>query len=436
VLQPWDREAASGILGSSTKSANVLRTDIVLLKPTPEQEKDLFRLAKQSSLLWNQANYERRQAFFKHNKIPTYVKQCSTLKHSEHFKTIGTGKGQAILSKLDESWRSFWELKKMRAQGRLPQHIVKVSPPKYWKDRDTNQTEIKMFCIRNDCYRIDDKRQQIRIMKGMRIDYAAHRIREGKYGRLEVRYDELSNRWYAHIPVEIKKDRQVNPTKKYGSIDLGICNIAAVYVQNEKPLIYSGRAVLSDWIYHTKKIAGLQSQLKQSQHTSTRIEKLFRTRKRRFRHAINALLRDLFERLNMMQVTHLVVGDLNGIRDGNDLGRQTNQKLHNFWSHNYILKRIKELGEEFGIEIREQSERGTSKTCCMCGQQHNGRIHRGLHICHEKHNVINADVSGAYNLHNVAVYGSLCPEHTKLESSGSRVLAGPLMLRWGYHQWH
>lgn len=323
----------------------------------------------------------------------------------------------------------------MQKQGLLPSHIVKVSPPRYWKDRKTGQTEIKMFCIRNDCYRIDTKKQQIRIMEGMRISYAAHRIREGKYGRLEVRYDELSNRWYAHVPVEIKKERPVNLTKKSGSIDLGICNIAAVYVPSERPLVYSGRAVLSDWIYHTKKIAKLQSQLKQKQHTSTRIEKLFRIRKRRFRHAINAALRDLFEHLQATQVTYLIVGDLNGIRDGNDLGRQINQKLHNFWSHKYILRRIKELGEEYGIEIIEQSERGTSKTCCMCGQQHNGRIYRGLHYCKENKTIINADVSGAYNLYNVAVHGSLCPEQ-KLESSGSRVLANPLMLRWEYHRWH
>jgi len=173
--------------------------------------------------------------------------------------------------------------------------------------------------------------------------------------------------------------------------------------------------------------------LRQNQHTSTRIEKLFRTRKRRFRHAIKAMLGDLFEHLQEMQLTHLVVGDLNGIRH-NDLGRQTNQKLHNFWSHGYIIIRIKELGEEYNIGIIEHSERGTSKTCCICGQQHNGRIHRGLYYCKENNIVINADVSGACNLYNVAVNGSLCP--ISKESSGSRRLAEPLMLRWGYHRWH
>jgi putative transposase len=412
----------------------VLRTDTVLLKPTQEQERELFRLARESSLLWNQANYERRQAFFKRGKMPSYAKQCHTLKDSKHFKAIGTGKGQATLKKLHEAWRSFWKLKMLQTQGLLPSHIQKVSPPRYWKDRKTKKIETRMFCIRNDCYRIDAKRQQIRIMKGMRINYAVHRIREGKYGRLEVHYDKLSNRWYAHVPVEVKIENVNNYPAKYGSIDLGICNIAAVYVPNERPLIYSGRAVLSDWIYHTKKIAELQSLLNQHQHSSIRIEKLFMTRKKRFRHAINSMLRDLFERLRAMHITHLVIGDLNGIRSNNNLGRLTNQKLHNFWSHAHIMKRIEELGEEYAIEIIKQSEKGTSKTCCMCGQRHNGRINRGLHYCKENGTIVNADVSGACNLYNVAVYGSLCPR-TK-ESSGSRVLAGPLMLRWEYHQWH
>jgi len=163
----------------------VLRTDIVLLKPTPEEEKKLFRLAEESSLLWNQANYERRQAFFKHTKMPSYAKQCNTLKYTEHFKAVGTGKGQAILSKLNESWQSFWKLKKMQKQGVLPIFIQKVRPPKYWKDRMNDKTEIRMFCIRNDCYRIDTNRQQIRIMKGMRIEYTARRIREGRYAILD-----------------------------------------------------------------------------------------------------------------------------------------------------------------------------------------------------------------------------------------------------------
>jgi hypothetical protein len=73
--------------------------------------------------------------------------------------------------------------------------------------------------------------------------------------------------------------------------------------------------VLSDWIYQTKKIANLQSQLPKKQHKSIRIGRLFRTRQLRFKHAINSMLRDLFERIKKIGITHVIVGGLTGIRD-------------------------------------------------------------------------------------------------------------------------
>jgi putative transposase len=147
----------------------LLRTDTVLLKLAEEQEKELFRLAEQTSLLWNQANYERRQALFKHKKILGYAKQCYAFKTTSlRFRAIGTGKAQPRLKKRAESYQSFWELKKMQASSRLlPPHIKRVRPPRYCKDRETKQTEIKMFCVRNDCYRI--KANTIALGKGLKI---------------------------------------------------------------------------------------------------------------------------------------------------------------------------------------------------------------------------------------------------------------------------
>src|SRR5690606_26711835 len=107
-------------------------------------------------------------------------------------------------------------------------------------------------------------------------------------------------------------------------------------------------------------------------------------------------------------------------------------------------RRIYDIAEEV-------SEKGTSKTCCICGQQHNdrhnGRIHRGLHYCKENNVIVNADVSGAYNimLEKVAANGSSSPgcleqdttQQERNSSSSSRHLAMPLMLRWEkYHRWH
>jgi putative transposase len=141
--------------------------------------------------------------------------------------------------------------------------------PGYLKDRDTKQTVLRGFHVRNDCYSLDRERSTITISRKMKLRYSADRVREGKTGRLDVMYDRLKDAWYAFIPVDIpapvKKQAVSCQPEKVGSIDLGICNLVAFYTENEQPLIYSGRAVLSDYVYRTKKIAELQSRLEQKQ---------------------------------------------------------------------------------------------------------------------------------------------------------------------------
>lgn len=105
------------------------RTNMVLLAPTRMQEPQLRSLAEASAKLWNMANYQRRQAYFKHCKIPSYSKQCREFKHTKPFKELGTCKAQATLKKLHESWASCLALKRLHRHGRLPSNIRKVCLP-------------------------------------------------------------------------------------------------------------------------------------------------------------------------------------------------------------------------------------------------------------------------------------------------------------------
>ena len=134
----------------------MLRTSTVLLRPTSEDEQGLRQLAEASSILWNTANYERRKAFFEHTKIPSYSKQCISLKSTDAFRKLGTCKSQALLQKLDESWRSFWALMRLKKNGQLPPHIKSVSPPHYWKSN--GKRELKGLYVRNDGWRMEDGR--------------------------------------------------------------------------------------------------------------------------------------------------------------------------------------------------------------------------------------------------------------------------------------
>ncbi len=178
--------------------------------------------------------------------------------------------------------------------------------------------------------------------KGRLSDRNSERFNSFTYNQTGFKFDndKLKDAWYAFIPVDIAPAKQavsIQP-EKVGSIDLGICNLAAFYAEGQQPIVYSGRAVLSDFVYKTKKIADLHSRLKQKQYTSKKIGLMFRKRTRRFKHAMRAMLKDLFARMKQIGITKVAVGDLTGIRDNNNLGTHTNQKLHNFWSHRRTIE--------------------------------------------------------------------------------------------------
>ncbi|MFQ6086301.1 MAG: RNA-guided endonuclease TnpB family protein, partial [Candidatus Bathyarchaeia archaeon] len=233
----------------SENTLSVLRTSTVLLKPTADTQL-LSEYAEQSAILWNMANYERRRAFYERVKMPSYATQCRALKHTEPFKKLGTCKAQALLSKLDEAWRSFYALLRLKKKGKLPPHIRRLSPPRYWKKN--GKRVARAFYVRNDGWSMSES--EISIGKDAKIPYRCGELWVGKRGRLEVVKDELSGKWYAHIPVEVEwQPPSRTGADKKASLDLGICNLATLHVEGERPVIYSGRAVLSDWVYHTKR---------------------------------------------------------------------------------------------------------------------------------------------------------------------------------------
>ena len=289
------------------------------------------------------------------------------------------------------------------------------------KDRKTGKKKL-LIRIRNDRYRLKEK--VLELPRKLRLRWKGKLKWKGKQGALEISFDEISGRWVAHQPVEVLPRHQPIGKEKL-AIDLGIVNLSAT----NTGILYSGRPVLSDWRYWTKKIGEIQGILKivNNKYKSRRLSKTYRRRTRRFRHAINSMVRHLVEQAWRSGVDTIFLGDLKGIREDNNLGRHMNQKIHNFWSFRYIVKRIREVAEEYGIRVEEVDESYTSKTCSICGTRHrNGRKQRGLYICKKSNLAINSDWNGARNILNVAV---------SPRDSGSRPVARPLLLKWNYDEW-
>ena len=101
-----------------------------------------------------------------------------------------------------------------------------------------------------------------------------------------------------------------------------------------------------------------------------------------------------------MGVSTIVVGYPKGIARNSDKGRKQNFLLSHVWRFNTVIKRLKEVAEEFGIQVVVVvGEAFTSKTCPVCGKPHEGaRFVRGLFKCPATGLTFNADLVGAFNI--------------------------------------
>jgi putative transposase len=89
-------------------------------------------------------------------------------------------------------------------KGKLLPHTRKVSPPGYWKDRETGEKRIHIL-IRNDRYYLEpiSENEGYIVLEDfdLKIKYVGGIRWEGKQGRLEIIYG--AGRWQAYIPIEV-----------------------------------------------------------------------------------------------------------------------------------------------------------------------------------------------------------------------------------------
>jgi putative transposase len=140
---------------------------------TIEENPELWELADNCAKLWNEVNFERRQAYIHYRKFSWYPKNL----YERYAPLIGSATAQQIINKNNETWKSFLALKRLEAEGKLPEHIAKVSMPRYWK-RD-GRRELRII-VRNDCYRIDDK--YLYLPKVLKLKYKGKLKWRGKQG--------------------------------------------------------------------------------------------------------------------------------------------------------------------------------------------------------------------------------------------------------------
>jgi len=86
------------------------------------------------------------------------------------------------------------------------------------------------------------------------------------------------------------------------------------------------------------------------------------------KHHINTVVRQTVGKLYQLGVSRIVVGYPKEIARNSDKGKKQNFILSQVWRFNHVIKRLKEVAEEYGISVEVVNEAFTSKTCPLCGK--------------------------------------------------------------------
>ena len=365
------------------------RTNVVKLVVDKETHEKLRKLGIVTAKCWNEVNWLRMQQFKKGERVDFAETEKEVY---EKHKRVLKVNAQQVARKNAEDWRSFFSLIEEKKEGRLPKWF-KPRPPGYWRDESGKYKLI--IVVRNDRYEVDENEGVIHLKDfNLTLRFKGKLKWHGKQGRLEVIYNDARRGWYAHIPVEVENVAEAKGSLRAG-VDLGIVNLAAVYVEDGTWYIFKSGGVLSQYECYSEEISKVQKVLaRHRQRTSRKLRLLYDKRRRFLRHALNSMVRKIMEELKEKGAGEIVVGY------PKDITRNHSNKLTmNFWNYGYTIRRFKEVGEELGIRVIDVDEQNTSRDCSLCGESHESRrVKRGLYKCPRMGKVINADLNGAINI--------------------------------------
>jgi len=393
------------------------RTNVVRLLPNGFQGRKLKRLANTSTKLFNEVNYERRQQFFQQQRVDF---KGTWDKYYEKYKEELGVNAQAVIQKNNEAWNSFFSLLKLKKEGKLPPHMKHVSPPRYWKDRETKKRK-PLLVVRQDRYVVDEQNHRL-ILKDfdLEVEFVGRLKWYGKQGRLEIYYNETRNAWYASIPVEVgveetktgKKSKHIvhgerksirieSPLgDKIASIDLGINILASVVLNDGTWLLYKGVRTKEDYFYFEKRIAQVQSLADRTgnQGEYEAYEELLKEKgrlhgklTRRLLHLYRNFTSHLVKELHEQGASTIYLGyPFNIARD------KGNKFTVNMWSYRKLMDAIELKAQEYGMKVFEVVEYNTSRYCAYHGVEVERRP-RGVVSCPAGHRM-HSDLNGALNI--------------------------------------
>ena len=162
----------------------------------------------------------------------------------------------------------------------------------------------------------------------------------------------------------------------------------ALYIENGFTKLVNGKPLKAISHYWQRRIAEYQSTLNRyGLKTSRKLGQMYSRWRRQMKSHIDGKVRQAVEWLYSAGVSAIKVGHPKNIAQEN--GNFNNVQV---WTYGYLLKRIGEVAEEYGITVIYVDEAYTSSKCPLHGESCGRRIERGLFKCKKLNKVFNADL--------------------------------------------
>jgi putative transposase len=389
-----------------------------IIKSTENRFVEIDGLAFKSKNLYNAANYVIRQSFVYGWGYLNYNKMAQLMKSHPAYKALPAKVSQQILMILDKNWQAFFEA--VKAYKNEPTKFTgRPKTPKY-KDKikgrnilvytiqaiSTKQLKKGIIHLSGTNILIKTKVKPEQICQVRLVPKCDSYV-------IEVIYNACAERSRS------KPESTVEPSPKeaIASIDLGLNNLVAL-TSNQPgfvPLLINGRPLKSINQFYNKRKAHLQSQLKGSRKTSSRLGCLTRCRNQKVDNYLHHTSRFIINLLIERKIGTLVIGKNLQWKNEINLGKQTNQNFVTV-PHARLIEMLEYKAELVGIKVIVQEESYTSQSnflnldpipvygnsdaqkLVFSGK----RIKRGLYRT-SVGQLINADVNGSYNIMRKAI---------------------------------
>ena len=318
-----------------------------------------------SKNVYNESVYNIRQHYFAEGTYLRYEANFGQMKYSENYKNLGSNISQQSMRAADQSFKSFFALKKKAAKGEYESWKVKL--PKYL---DKNSFYPVVFSHAGEAD-LSKGKFKIPVSKYFREKYNAIKlyidvpeyIQDKKVHIISIVPKHNGSFFEARFVFEDDEieSRNLDPTTALG-IDLGVNNLCTCVTSGCKSFIIDGRKLKSINQWYNKENTRLSSEkdLQGIKGWTKKQYLLARKRNRRIDDIVYKSAKYIVNYCLDNNIGNIVVGYNDGFQDKVNMGKVNNQKFAMI-PYGQLKDRLRYLCDLVGINFVLQEESYTSK---------------------------------------------------------------------------